>query len=209
MGRALSAASSKRAAVGPLVGRVRAGVVGVGRSRLVLRTGRLAVTLGQAYPPPRRWVVVNRFIRAPIPIALIVWMALAAMAALDSWRHRHARRPGWIHHVAYHGGVQDRPAGPLSAGRLLAVTGGVQLDLREASLSSQTVELRVGALMGGVDIIVPDTWRVDLQATALLGGAANHSQGTDPKGPVLRVEAWTLMGGVRIHTGESEPEPEA
>ncbi len=142
----------------------------------------------------------------PLQALVLIWLSLAAVAALDTWRNRSARRPGWLHRVAFHGGIDDRVDGPLEGGHLLALTGGIRLDLSGAQAAGDEVFLRATAVMGGIDIHVPDHWRVEMQASAALGGVANH---TDPSGapgadaPVLRVEALAVMGGVRVVSGSA------
>ncbi len=149
---------------------------------------------------------MNRFVRTPIQVLLLVWLALASITALDTWRHSRARRPGWLHRVAFHGGIDDRvQAMDVAGGRLLAVTGGVKLDLRQANPVGEGVDLRVAALMGGVAIIIPEGWRVELQASAYLGGVANHTNGGN--GPILRLDALAVMGGVYV--GHTDPTEEA
>jgi hypothetical protein len=91
-----------------------------------------------------------------------------------------------------------------------AVMGGVILDFRDASLSTGVTEIRVVALMGGVQVIVPPNLSVEVSGTAIMGGFA-HLERTpprvDPDQPVLRVTGLDLMGGVAVETrlpGESE-----
>ena len=48
--------------------------------------------------------------------------------------------------------------------------GGATLDFREARLPEGEVEIRVGALMGGVEIIVPPTLAVESNGAAIMGG---------------------------------------
>jgi hypothetical protein len=54
---------------------------------------------------------------------------------------------------------------------MTSVMGQTRLDLRQATIapgSDATVD--VFGLMGGVVVLVPETWTVDIQATAVMGG---------------------------------------
>ncbi len=95
-------------------------------------------------------------------------------------------------------------ASNLREGRVLAVMGGVELDLTDAGIEAGAT-LDVKAVMGGVDVIVPPEWRVELISKAVFGGVSNQ---TDPDrgrddAPLLLVRAQAIMGGIEIHATES------
>jgi hypothetical protein len=81
------------------------------------------------------------------------------------------------------------------------VMGGAMLDLREAWLPPGPIELRVAALMGGVEIIVPPNLPVEAEGVAIMGGFDHVDRAPaepDPGAPLLRVTGLALMGGVHI-----------
>lgn len=82
----------------------------------------------------------------------------------------------------------------------VAVMGGVDLDLRDAQLQSQKVVVRAFALMGGIDIVVPDDCVMDVSGLGLMGGFDHHDKaGPPPAGaPVVVVRGLALMGGVTV-----------
>ena len=91
----------------------------------------------------------------------------------------------------------------LRAATARAIMGGMELDLSEAELAT-TARLDVTAVMGGIDVLVPEGWRVELMSGGFAGGAENL---TDPDGveigaPELIVDARTYFGGVSIRTAE-------
>ena len=83
-------------------------------------------------------------------------------------------------------------------GSVLAWFGGVDLDLSGATLGpGATLEVR--AVMGGIRVTVPPTWRIESAATAFLGGidvAGPPSE--DPAAPTLTITGMCVMGGVAI-----------
>jgi hypothetical protein len=92
---------------------------------------------------------------------------------------------------------------------VMTVMGGAKLDFREARLPEGEVEIRVGALMGGVEIIVPPTLAVESNGAAIMGGFEHVDRAPvalEPGSTVLRITGLALMGGVSIETrliGES------
>ena len=89
----------------------------------------------------------------------------------------------------------------LTMGSATAFAGGVELDLTEATIRDGAL-LKLKATFGGIDVIVPDSWRVEVTSRSVMGGIGNL---TDPDGgsagsPLLIVDAQVIMGGVEIHS---------
>ena len=84
--------------------------------------------------------------------------------------------------------------------------GGNALDLREARLASRETTVNAVAIMGGIDIIVPDDVRVIDDGIGIMGGFGieDHPSCTvsvaqlPADAPVIRVRGLALMGGVGI-----------
>lgn len=89
------------------------------------------------------------------------------------------------------------------AGRLrsVSVMGGSDIDLRDAELSGDEVEVLTFALMGGDTIYVPDSVALEVSGLALMGGNSVHGGGRParPGAPRVRVRACSLMGGVDVY----------
>lgn len=97
---------------------------------------------------------------------------------------------------------------PARVNTAVAVCGGAELDFREAALGPGVTELRIFAMWGGVEVIVPPGLNVESHGMGIMGGfdhAADRSA-PDPLAPTLRISGVALMGGVDInvrHPGES------
>jgi uncharacterized protein DUF1707/cell wall-active antibiotic response 4TMS protein YvqF len=81
----------------------------------------------------------------------------------------------------------------------VAFMGGVELDLREATLSSGVTEIEVLAVMGGVVVTVPPNVRLECDGFAFMGGFEDQLKqpaSGDPSAPVVRLTGFAFMGGV-------------
>lgn len=104
------------------------------------------------------------------------------------------------HVLALLGGADRRGAwAPADRVRVVAIMGGAKLDLREAELLEGETEITVFALMGGVQILVPDDVHVEADGIGLMGGFGQaHHRADDPDAPRLRVRGIAIMGGVEL-----------
>ena len=88
---------------------------------------------------------------------------------------------------------------PARRTNVVTVMGGAELDLREAELADEVVITAV-TVMGGIGIVVPEGVSVELGGFALMGGngAPRDKVPPLPDAPVVRVRAFSLMGGVSV-----------
>jgi class 3 adenylate cyclase len=91
----------------------------------------------------------------------------------------------------------------------VAFWGGCDLDLRYAEVEGPEVEINAVAIMGGIDIVVPEGIAVELTGFAIFGGRALRVKDVPvlPGSPVIRVRAFALMGGVTVKSKPSRPTP--
>jgi predicted membrane protein len=96
-------------------------------------------------------------------------------------------------------------------GSVLTWYGGGQIDLRGATLDPAGAELDVRALFGGVQLIVPETWRVEQRIVAFLGGVGDSREKIEAQetGPVLRLRGWAVFGGIDVTSEPWHDESEA
>jgi predicted membrane protein len=86
-------------------------------------------------------------------------------------------------------------------GSLSAIMGGIELDLRNASIAGDEAVLDTFALMGGVDIRVPEDWSVSGKVLPILGAFEDNTRTSRESGkPVKRllVKGTAMMGGIEI-----------
>ena len=96
-----------------------------------------------------------------------------------------------------------RPSPDLVA---VSVMGGVVLDLRDALIRDQDIVITALAVMGGIEIIVPEGIEVDVGGFAVMGGH-EYRPGTEPVRPgtpMVRVRGYALMGGLEVKVKRSK-----
>jgi predicted membrane protein len=107
----------------------------------------------------------------------------------------------FVRSFAVMGGITRRnESQAFRGGELTAVMGGVQLDLDDAKPADGRAVIDVFAVWGGIEIRVPEDWRVEVEATPLMGGVESNSRlapGVEPVGTLV-VRGFVMMGGVEV-----------
>jgi hypothetical protein len=77
--------------------------------------------------------------------------------------------------------------------------GGGDIDLREAHFAQREVVIRAFAVMGGVNIVVPEDVEVVVTGTGIMGGFDHSATGPgSPGGPRVTVTGLAFWGGVSV-----------
>src|SRR6266545_3497282 len=141
----------------------------------------------------------------PLPPGAVV----TALARLEADPALEPQRPARRRHLVVFSNLERR-GGWLVPRELAAVSvfGNVVLDFREARFAPGTTALRVRAVFGNVEIIVPPQLAVECDGSSVFGSFADHAAAVaDPDRAVLRVEGSAVFGNVEVSTrlpGESE-----
>jgi hypothetical protein len=108
--------------------------------------------------------------------------------------------------TTYVGGVERTcRATALRRGVVDVVCGGVELDLREATLAPEGATLDLSATWGGVNVVVPRTWKVVVEDRSVLGGSDARVTPPDElpdDAPRLDVSVTARLGGVSIKAAD-------
>lgn len=104
----------------------------------------------------------------------------------------------WV--VAVMGGAERRGRWrPSTRMNVVAVMGGAAIDLRNAELDAPEIHITAVTVMGGIEVIVPEGVEVDISDFALMGGNSGPKDTpVAPGAPIVRVRAYSLMGGVAV-----------
>ena len=109
------------------------------------------------------------------------------------------RRPRWL--VGVLGGSEQKGRWRLGSRlRIVAVLGGVTLDLGQAEPEAPDSLVTVVAVLGGVEITAPPGVPIELTGVSLFGGKSDErSVGPRLPGcPVVRLRVFCLFGGVKV-----------
>jgi hypothetical protein len=81
----------------------------------------------------------------------------------------------------------------------VAIMGGGELDLRDARFAERVVTIHVTAIMGGIEITVPDDARIEVNGIGIMGGFDHHAAGDGTAdGPTIIINGLAFWGGVEI-----------
>lgn len=80
------------------------------------------------------------------------------------------------------------------------VFGGSEIDLSEAELAADHVELKVISVFGGATVIVPPGLNVEVSDIGILGGNGVDvgDEHPDPGGPIVRVRLISVLAGAAV-----------
>jgi class 3 adenylate cyclase len=93
----------------------------------------------------------------------------------------------------------------------IAVMGGVELDLYDAELTGGVTTIRAFALMGGVEILVPEGVPVEVEGFVLMGGLEDRtrSRAGAPGRAMVRVIGHGMWGGIEVRHRKAKPRSSA
>jgi hypothetical protein len=99
------------------------------------------------------------------------------------------------------GNVRKNDSEAYRGGDLLAFMGGVELDLRQAKATPEGAVIDAFTMWGGIEIKVPEGWRVVSEVVPLLGGFEDNTK--PPADPAsvqgrLVIRGVAIMGGIEV-----------
>ena len=137
-----------------------------------------------------------------IPLAIAAWGAKLVWDALARRSGRAGIEDGdsSVHAFAIMSGVHwHTTSREFRGGDVSAIMGGVEVDLRDAQMQpGEEVVVDVLALMGGIEIWVPQGWRVVGNVLPIMGAFEDKSAASNDAGPTLIVRGTAVMGGVEV-----------
>jgi len=149
---------------------------------------------------------MGRLIGAVIRLALMAWVAffVSALAFAASKKRDAPPKPAEdsdeIALAAVFEPLQFRStATAFRGGTIECWFGGGEIDLRGATLDPAGATLRMTAVFGGANLVVPEAWRLDNRVVGIFGGAGGPPRSTPaPDAPLLTIEGTAIFGGSGI-----------
>lgn len=84
-----------------------------------------------------------------------------------------------------------------AGGEAVAVMGGCEIDLTQATLAPDAV-IDVLAFWGGIELKVPRGWRIENRVLPLLGALTDNTTGGSDAGPRLVLRGSVIMGAIEV-----------
>ncbi len=102
--------------------------------------------------------------------------------------------------VAFFGREVVNESQQFGGGSIFNVFGSTEVDLRRAQPVPEGAAMDVVVAFGGVDIVVPEGWKVEVKGIPLFGGWSDKTNRAVVSGdsPLLSVEALVAFGGLDI-----------
>jgi predicted membrane protein len=130
------------------------------------------------------------------PVVLVV----IGLALLFSWRLVGRTDNGWKVTCIFSGSEEVVSSQAFEGGEVTAIFAGVDLDLREAELAEGKATIDATVICGGMELTVPKGWKVNIEATPILGATENrHQQPSlgEAKGE-LTITGTVVCGGIEV-----------
>jgi len=109
-------------------------------------------------------------------------------------------RDAVVHSFALMAGVRRQTtSNEFRGGDANAIMGGVELDLRGAHIKEgDQAVLDAFAFWGGIEIRVPESWRVVGNVLPLMGAFEDNTSNKSGAGPILVIRGTAIMGGIEV-----------
>ncbi|MGA7917148.1 MAG: DUF5668 domain-containing protein [Candidatus Acidiferrales bacterium] len=141
---------------------------------------------------------------------LMIWRAIGPPASgtpgrdwWDYFRVGSSDSGAEFNHVAIFSGFKRRTTSKnFKGGKILAIFGGFQIDLRQADIEGDSAAVEAISLMGGGEIKVPYNWDVVMEGIGFMGGYVDETDQTPPPPGTARkrliVKGAAIMGGIVV-----------
>ena len=148
--------------------------------------------------------MLRKLLRAMFWLALAQAATMAVGQLISSRMTEGDEKSDVFRLAAVFGGKQFRSAAAsLKSGTAVATMGGIDLDLSHAQLGEEGAYLDLRANMGGIKVLVPSHWSVDVDVEQTAGGCETRVTPLEElptDAPRLNVHAVARMGGVLVTT---------
>ncbi|HTR98031.1 MAG TPA: DUF5668 domain-containing protein [Candidatus Acidoferrales bacterium] len=182
-------------------------LTGVGFGRQTFSGAFFSLVGGLLLADQLRWLHVGWGVLWPLFLIVIGIQIVTRTARAPRLEGPGGDSQEWIRAAAFMGGATRRSLSTaLRGAELSAVMGGIELDLREAKPADQRVVVDVFAWWGGIEIVVPDDWRIEAEVTPVLGAFEDQREAVtaDETTGTLVLRGLVIMGGVVLRDRPSD-----
>ena len=178
------------------------GVIQLATRSVPVLAGLFVVLLGVFFQ-------VDRLKILDVNIGQLVWPLVIIAVGAYLLLNRAGRRSPLVHSqdrldsFVMFGGVERRvESQAFQGGSATALFGGTEIDLRGAKLHPEGANLDLTAAFGGIEISVPEDWKLNMTGLPIFGGWSDKTRrhgDTAASGPTLSVRCVAAFGGIEAH----------
>ncbi len=130
----------------------------------------------------------------------LVWSSVSSRKTGTMTLENTEDADSYVNSFAFLGGVSRKNnSKTFRGGEVSAILGGVEVDLTEAQIGGDTAVINVFAFWGGIDISVPNNWKITVEAYPILGGIEDGTKPSrEENAKTLIVRGYAIMGGVEV-----------
>jgi predicted membrane protein len=132
----------------------------------------------------------------------LIWPVIMIVVGI-SWLLQASRAPRVISErsvdlfTAFAGQTHQVTTAEFEGGHITTWFGGTKLDLRRASIKHDAT-LVIFAAFGGVELLVPKDWQIELRGTPIFGGWEDKTENTVESAKKLHVLGTVAFGGIEV-----------
>jgi len=193
--------------IGPILGQWHIGMIIVGIALLANATPDTSRTTPYVLIGLGTLFFLKSFNLFHFNIGSLILPAILIAAGYHYLRsHKNNQKAGSensIDAVSFLSGVDNKTHSKnLAGGSITSILGGANINLTDADMAADQMEIHVFAFMGGVEIKTPLHWQVNCQVIPILGGSSNESNCLADRLNMpqknLTIKGIAIMGGISI-----------
>jgi len=96
------------------------------------------------------------------------------------------------------GGEYNYSNKKLKGGKIFAIMGGCEIDLRNSDFEGREMIINIFTLMGGIEMRIPQDWSVSIEGTPILGSISDKTKSLNGSRKKLIITGEAIMGGIEI-----------
>jgi predicted membrane protein len=179
---------------------VVAGLVILIQSRKSVLPGLIVLIIGLIFLADAHNIYQGSFWDAFWPIILI----LIGIGLLTGYSRKLRLKPS-MHNsvncfVVFGGEDKIIDSEDFQGGNITTYFGGTCIDLRNAKIKSGKALIDLSVAFGGVEILVPENWKIHAKGFPFLGAFENKAyQVTDETSPILEISYFVMFGGIEVY----------
>lgn len=133
------------------------------------------------------------------PLILIIIGLSFILRRRSGPRNVSESKEDYFDEVAIFGGTERKfISEKLKGGKISCVFGGSEIDLRGSKAQDGAV-IEIFCMFGGVELMLPEDWKVNMDATAIFGGFSDSRKNvTNTSETTVHIKGFTMFGGGEI-----------